>query len=117
MKRLVIFFVLCAVAMLGGQQYSAYNMSSTSLPVAPLTGTTGSIGGGVLIAGAANTTTVTVAGATTGQTCSVSAQGGVDIGVGAAVQCWVSSANTVTVRETAIIGLTPAASTFRVTVQ
>lgn len=82
-----------------------------------LTGTTGSIGGGLLLAGATSSGTVTVSGATTAMGCNASpVSGNPSSGLGISVNCKVTSANTVTVWVGAVIAGTPAASTYAVTV-
>lgn len=85
---------------------------STILP--SLTGTTVSIGGGALLAGACASNTVTVSGATTSMT--VVASPNTYPGDGSMWSAQVTSANTVTVKVCAIVALTPAGSTYNVRV-
>jgi hypothetical protein len=82
--------------------------------VGTLTGTSSSIGGGALLAGACSTTAVTVAGATTGMVAEVDPN--TYPGDGSVWSAQVTSANTVTVKVCAIIALTPTASTYNVRV-
>lgn len=92
-----------------------------SVPGAVLTGTTGSIGGGALGAGACAAGTVNVTGATTSMGASASPLAGVDPtngGVlGVTISARVSSAGVVTVAVCAPIIGTPTAATYKVTVQ
>jgi len=80
-----------------------------------LTGTTGSIGGGLLSAGACATGTATVTGATTAMTVSLP-QPATYPGDGFEIFAYISAANTVTVKVCALVALTPTASTYKVTV-
>lgn len=85
---------------------------STILP--SLTGTTVSIGGGALLAGACASNTVTISGATTSMP--VVASPNTYPGDGSMWSAQVTSANTVTVKVCAIVALTPAGSTYNVRV-
>jgi len=91
--------------------------SGKTIPSAPLSGTSSTQNPGALLAGACNTFTISVTGATTGQTASVSAIGGVTLGATVSLTANVTSANTVTVNECALVGVTPASAQFRVVVQ
>lgn len=62
------------------------------------------------------TTTVTVTGATTAMTAVASPAGGVSPGNNVQWQAWVSAANTVTVQECALLGLTTTSTTYNVRV-
>ena len=88
---------------------------------AALTGTTGSIGGGALLAGACTSGTATVSGATTSMAATATPLGAVDPTngnvLGVSIVAHVTSANTVTVRLCVPIAGTPAATTYRVVVQ
>lgn len=79
-----------------------------------LSGTTGSIGGGLLAAGAAATGTATVTGATVGM--AVVATPSTYPGDGIVWTAYVSAADTVTVKVNAILALTPTASVYNVRV-
>lgn len=83
-------------------------------------GTTASIGGSLLVAGACSTGTATVTGATTGMQASASPAGGIDPTngsvLGVSVLARVSSANTVTVSVCSPIAGTPTAATYNVRV-
>ena len=79
-----------------------------------LTGTSGSIGGSALSAGACASGTVSVSGATTAMAVSVSPAA--DPGSGFAWMAFVSSSGTVTVRVCAIAAGTPASTTYNVRV-
>lgn len=79
-----------------------------------LGGTTGSIGGGALLAGACTSGTVSVTGATTSMV--AVANPNTYPGDGSEWEAYVSSSNTVTVKVCAIVALTPTASTYNVRV-
>lgn len=81
----------------------------------PLTGTTGSIGGGLLAAGACASGTATVAGATTSMAATLP-QPAAYPGDGFEFYAYISSSNTVTVKVCAIVALTPTATTYTVKV-
>jgi hypothetical protein len=84
---------------------------------APISCTTGSIGGSLLLAGASASGTATCTGATTSMVCDTQASDGTNMAaLGATPACTVTSANTVTVNVVAIIGLTPASKTYSVRV-
>lgn len=82
----------------------------------PLTGTTGSLGGGVLSAGACAATTTTVTGATTAMTVNVTPATTTDIGALAVWKAWVSATNVVTVNVCAIILGTPVSTPYNIRV-
>lgn len=79
-----------------------------------LTGTTANIGGSLLLLGGCSTGTASVAGATSGMVASASPVNAVANGV--QFQAYVSSANTVTVQECALLTITPTATPFNVRV-
>lgn len=84
---------------------------------APLSGTTGSIGGSLLAVGSSASGTVTITGATVGMVCTAQPSDGTNMyALGANVGCTVTAANTVTVNVVAIITLTPASKTYSVRV-
>jgi len=80
----------------------------------PLTGTTGSIGGSALVAGACTSGTVAVAGSTTAM--AVPTSPAIYPGDGMFWHAYVSTAGTVTVKVCASIAGTPTASTYNVRV-
>ena len=82
----------------------------------PLTGLTGSIGGGALTA-SCTSGTATVNGAVAGMPVLWSTSDGTDLGAAFTVKAAVSSANTVTVTVCAPVSGTPAAKTYVVRVQ
>lgn len=82
--------------------------------VAPMRGTTGTITGTLLALGACNTGTATGAGATTAMQADASPVS--DPGPAVVWHAWVSSANTVTVKECELILGTPNNTAFNVTV-
>lgn len=92
--------------------YTLPNASSTILT--GFSGTTSSIGGGALLAGACTSGTVTVTGATTSMVAVASPN--TYPGDGALWNAQVTSSNTVTVRVCADVALTPTASTYNVRV-
>jgi hypothetical protein len=79
-----------------------------------LSGTTGSIGGGALIAGACTSGTATISGATTSMDIHATPQ--TYPGDGAIWEAYVSGINTVTVKVCALIAVTPGASFYNVRV-
>jgi hypothetical protein len=87
-----------------------YSNGTQILPT--LSGTSGSIGGGALIAGQCATGTLTVTGATT--TMVALTDPNTYPGDGTIWDAQVTAANTVTVKVCAIIALTPTASTYNV---
>lgn len=89
----------------------------TSVAPPYLAGTTGSIGGGLLLAGACASGTAAVTGADPGDPVAVSASDGTNIpALGANVSGTVTSANTVTVSVCALVSVTPTAKTYTVKV-
>lgn len=89
--------------------------TNTLLGLSPvLTGTTGSLGGGALLAGACAAVTVSVANSTTAM--AVVATPVTYPGDGATWLAYVSTAGTVTVKVCAVIALTPTASAYNVRV-
>jgi hypothetical protein len=91
-------------------------LSSSSLPNPVFTGTTASIGGGALLAGACASGTATIAGATTAMVPATTASTSAAPGVGFSVYAQVTSSNTVTVSVCALVNGTPTASTYLVRV-
>jgi hypothetical protein len=87
---------------------------SVDVAAPPLKGTSTSIGGGALLAGACATTTVAIVGATTAM--SVGSAPVTYPGAGNYWQAWVSSAGTVTVAVCAAVAGTPTASTYNLRV-
>lgn len=84
-------------------------------PNAPdLVGTTANIGGSLLVLGGCTTGTATVAGATTSMVAVTSPQTALANGV--QWQAAVTSANTVTVQECALLTVTPTSTPFNVRV-
>lgn len=79
-----------------------------------LTGTTGSIGGGLLSAATCTSGTATVTGATVGMV--ATSDPATYPGDGAQWQTYVSSANTVTVKVCVLLLLTPVSTTYAVRV-
>jgi hypothetical protein len=82
--------------------------------VKPLAGNTAAIGGGALLAFASATGTATVTGAATGMGCTATPDS--DPGNDVVWACFISAADTVTVRVTALIALTPASVVYHVRV-
>ena len=97
--------------------FTGYTLTSGQVVVNPesaLSATSGSIGGGALLAGGCASGAVTVSGATTEMAATASPV--TYPGDGTLWSAHVSAANTVTVKVCAIIALTPTASTYRVRV-
>jgi hypothetical protein len=80
-----------------------------------LSGTTGSIGGSSLTAGACSTGSVTLTGAVAGHTVAVSAADGTLPNALTVISAAVTSVNTVTVQVCAIAAVTPSAKAYNVT--
>lgn len=89
-------------------------VNGVAVPPAILSGTTGSIGGGALLAGQCSSGTVTITGATTSMVALADPQ--TYPGDGTIWDGQVTSANTVTVKVCAIIALSPGASLYNVRV-
>lgn len=98
----------------------AMTCGTSSSTASPLTGTTGSIGGGALLAGASATGTAAIAGATiVGRPCLASPSDGTSIaglGVGVSIGCSITASGIATVVITAGVAGTPTAKTYLVTV-
>lgn len=91
--------------------------NSTGCPATTikLTGTSGSIGGALLVAGGCSSGTVTITGATTGMSSVASPAGGTNPDPGTLGVFWrsrVSAANTVTVDVCTVVAGTPTAATY-----
>lgn len=93
---------------------SGYYVNNVLISPSPLTGTTGSIGGGALLAGACASGTVAVTGSTTAM--AVVATPATYPGDGADWEGYVSTNGTVTVKVCAIVAVTPTASAYNVRV-
>ena len=106
----------CINANASNQLVFSNSSPSSSFVVAPtpLTGTTGSIGGSALAAGACATGTVTITGATTSMVANASPV--TYPGDGNTWESYVSSSGTVTVKVCAIVAGTPTASAYNVRV-
>jgi hypothetical protein len=78
--------------------------------------TSSSIGGSLLTVGTPATTTVTVTGATTAMGCHANPSAGNALLVGTFVDCYVSSANTVTLRLMGVSAVTPTSQSYDVRV-
>lgn len=116
MRFLLIFLIVLVVPLSNNANAQGVSISGTSLPT--LSGTTASIGGSLLLAGACAAGTATVAGATTSMAATASPSSDPDssLSTGAAIYAFVSSSNTVTVRICAIVSVTPASTTYNVRV-
>lgn len=73
-----------------------------------------SIGGSLLILNSTTSGTATATGAVPGQNCIATRSDGALPAAGTIIDCAVTAANTVTVRLTALIAATPAATTYNV---
>jgi hypothetical protein len=92
---------------------TSFNLNGTAL-VPSLTGTTGSIGGGALIAGACTSGTVAVTNSTTSMAVGISPN--TYPGDGVLWYGYVSANGTVTVKVCGVVAVTPTASTYNVRV-
>lgn len=91
------------------------SLTVNGIPITPtLSGTTGSIGGGLLAAGGCTSGTVSITGAASGM--ATIATPNTYPGDGTFFESYVSSSNTVTVKVCAVILATPNASTYNVRV-
>jgi hypothetical protein len=82
-----------------------------------MTGTTASIGGGALLAGACASGTATVTGATVGMPTIATPSDGTNIAaLGTSITATVTATNTVTVNVCALLALTPTSKTYSVRV-
>lgn len=111
--------LLAFVALSCNAQVPAVNSGTATYPTSgtmqsPLTATTGTITPGVLLAGSCGSGTVAVTNSTTAM--AVVASANTYPGDGVVYYAYVSANGTVTVKVCAIIGLTPAASTYNVRV-
>lgn len=118
MKKIIVVLALLACSLVGAQ-VPAVNSGTTTYPTsgtitAILTGTTASIGGGALLAGACASGTVAVTNSTTSMTVTVTPN--TYPGDGTLFYGYVSTNGTVTVKACAIIALTPTSSTYNVRV-
>jgi hypothetical protein len=122
MKKSLIFFLGVFIA-LSGYAVRAYasqtvdeNDWNNVLTVVPLTGTTPSIGGGLLSAGACSSATTSINGATIAMGVVATPATTTDIGALAIWKGWVSATNVVTVNVCAIILGTPVATPYNIRV-
>lgn len=117
MRQLLVGLIF--ITSLAWAQVPAVNTGTASYPASgtlsvTYTGTTGSIGGGALLAGACSSGTVAVTNSTTSMTVAVSAN--TYPGDGTLYYGYVSTNGTVTVKACALVALTPGASTYNVRV-
>lgn len=86
-----------------------------SIPTSPIKATTPSIGGALISLGCTNQTAVTVTGATTGMTCTMSGTAGTPANL--VPICSVTASNTVVpaLCTSLTLGLTPTAKTYNIT--
>lgn len=117
-KRLGLFLVLwiLLIVFLAPSNHSA-QYGTASGPSSILSCTTGSIGGGALLAGASASGPATCTGATTSMVCTAQPTDGTNMyALGANIGCTITSANTATVNVVAIIAFTPVAKSYTVRV-
>lgn len=117
--KITIFYISLFVLILSAIFYfSSSALGSTfinaNLAMPTLNGTTISFGNAILLAGACTSTPTTVAGATTGMT--VTSDPVTYPGDGVVYESYVSSANVITTKACAIVGLTPTASVYNLRV-
>lgn len=110
----LIFFVGNTLAQVPAVNSGAATYPSSGSISASLSGTTSSIGGGALLAGACSSGTVSVANSTTSMAVSVTPN--TYPGDGTLYYGYVSTNGTVTVKVCAIIALTPTSGTYNVRV-
>ena len=79
-----------------------------------LQGTSSSVGGSLLTVGVPVTSTITITGAATGMGCIAAPSNGNSLLSGTMVDCYVSSANTITLRLIGFSAVTPSAQTYTV---
>lgn len=119
MSKHAALFAVAFIVLIAALCYAQVNLSGGG-PLPTLTGTTSSIGGGALLAGACATGTVAITGSTTGMPVAVAPSAGTDPtngGVlGVAWEGRVSSNGTVTVSVCAPIAGTPTAAAYNVRV-
>jgi hypothetical protein len=109
--------VLVGAFLLAAQTYNTNTGRSYGANGATLSGTTGSIGGGALLAGACASGTATVTGATVGMPAMAAPSDGTNIiALGTSIGATVTSANTVTVNVCALVALTPTSKQYAVRV-
>lgn len=116
LRAFILWIFLATIAF---AQAPAVNSGSATYPstgtiAAILTGTTGSIGGGVLTAGSCTSGTVAVTNSTTSMVVGVTPN--TYPGDGTTYYGYVSTNGTVTVKVCVIVALTPTASTYNVRV-
>lgn len=110
MRNFIIGFTLAAILLSGSAKAQVNLSGGASSPV--LSGLTGSIGGGALLAGACTSGTVNITGATTSMV--ALADPNTYPGDGIIWDGQVTSAGVVTVKVCAILALTPTVSTYNV---
>lgn len=115
MKKLHIS-ILIALAFSAILLYSQTTSLSGLNGNAILSATSSSLGGSLLAVGTPVTTSVTVTGATLGMGCVASPSSGNALLTGTWVDCYVSAANTVTLRLIGTVVTTPTAQTYVVRV-
>lgn len=82
----------------------------------PISGSTASFGGSVILLGGSITSTASVPGALVGSNCMATRTDGTFLGVGLVIDCAVLTSGTATIRISALIGGTPPAGTYSVRV-
>lgn len=117
MLRIIILYLILLFPALA--QVPAVNSGTATYPssgsvAAVLSGITGSIGGGALLAGACASGTVAITNSTTSMAVSVTPN--TYPGDGTLYYGYVSTNGTVTVKACAVVALTPTASTYNVRV-
>jgi hypothetical protein len=104
-----------ALSMALGQSSQQAQTGMNFQPI--LSGTTGSIGGAALLAGACSTGTVSVTGAVPGMLAVAAPSDGTNIpALGVSIAAVVTSSGIVTVSVCALLALTPTAKTYNVRV-
>lgn len=121
MARILVYLgltsLILALSGVIGYELKAQSVTGDNNPgLSVLSGTTPSIGGALLIIGTPVVSTLTINGAAPGMVCVMDPSSGNALIAGTFIDCYVSSANTVTVRLTGIVVLTPASQTYNVRV-
>lgn len=116
-KVLIAISAACGIALVLHAQNQTTNINGISNQyVGFSSGTSAAFGGSLLSVGVPITTTISVAGAVPGNACLASPSSGNAPLTGTVIDCYVSSAGTVTLRMLGLVVTTPSAQTYDVRV-